>query len=400
MNSSPLIVTPRTAPPPHVVLRPIAAGLGALILAGSWVAWLGLPTGTPLLSLIHLGFVAGLLTLASAAATQLGAATTGQSHPRPGLLGGFALGVPAGGALLSAGFAFGAPVLLAIGGALAFTGVAFVFGHALRRIGRSGSLRPLHVGLLLGLVGFLAAAAMGFAMALGLTLGHPSLLGLLPWHLALALGAGFGALLAGVSWQLLPMFGRARQVQGPLGYLPAGAFAAAALLGAIAWGRIGIGAAWLLAIAAAIHLAITVWSLARGAGAKLPPFTGLAHLASAALLCLATLLFVRGLYGDALLAAFGGYTIAILGYLERILPFIVFEAHLNRRTGRTKVPKLQDILPAKGRHVLLAAYLAALVLALASSWGVRLFGVALALMALRLLLALRNLPPGTSGSAE
>ncbi len=400
MNRSPVIVTPRTAPPPPVVLRPIATGLGALILAGIWVACLGRPTGTLLLSLIHLSFVAGLLTLASAAAIQLGAATTGQTHPRPGLLGGFALGVPAGGALLSVGFALGAPVLLATGGVLAFTGVASVFGHALRRIGQSRSLRPLHVGLLLGFAGFLAAAAMGLAMALGLALGRPSLLVLLPWHLALAFAAGFGALLAGVSWQLLPMFGRARQVQGLLGYLPSGAFAAAALLGAFAWGRIGAGAAWLLAIAAAIHLAITVWSLARGSGAKPPPYTGLAHLASAALLCLTALLLARGLYGDALLAAFGGFAIAILGYLERILPFIVFEAHLSRRTGRTKVPKLQDILPAKGRHALLALYLAALVLAMATSWGIRLFGVALALMALRLFMALRNLPPRTSGSAE
>ncbi len=394
MQGDPVIVTPRAAPPPAVVLRPIALGLGALALAGLWLLLRGLPAGADLLSLVHLALVAGLLTLATAAAVQLAAATTGQSHPRPGLLGLLTLLVPAGGLCLSAGFALSWPPLLAAGGILALSGLVAIFARSLAHIARSRSSRPLHLGLLIGLLGFLGAAADGLLMAIGLAFGVPALLAVLPWHLALAFGVGFGALLCGVSWQLLPMFGRARQLPAAAAFAGSLLFAVAAPVSAWLWGSLGRAAAWPLAVAALYHLALTSWSLLRGPSGKLPPYTGIAHLAAALSLLAAAVLLGEGLAGAALGAAFGGIALALLGYLERIVPFIVFEGHLARRLPGRRVPKLKEILPPTGRACLLACYLLALTLSLAG-WppAPRLFGAALAAMALRLLLALRRQAP-------
>jgi len=393
MPRDPQIVTPRTAPPPHVVLRPIAAGLGALILAGCWLALLGAPRGGSLLGLIHLALVAGLLTLATAAAAQLSAATTGQSHPHPHRLGLLLLTLPAGGLLLCIGFLVSWPPALAAGGLLAFTALAWVFAHALGRIARGRRLRPLHLGLLLGLLGFLGAATGGILMAVGLAFDLPVLLAILPWHLALAFGLGFGALLAGVSWQLLPMFGRARQLSGPIAFLPPALFAGAAIMAALLSEKSATAAAWPLAAAALCHAMLGVWALARGTRGKPPPYTGLAHLAAALLLLASTLVLTQGLFADALLLAFGGLAVAVLGYLERILPFLVFERHLVRLSPGKRIPKLQEILPPRGRLWLLALYLTSLSLAaFGVAFALRLFGVALAALAIRLLLSLRRMP--------
>jgi branched-subunit amino acid transport protein AzlD len=391
MQGDPVIVTPRTAPPPLAVLRPVAAGLGALALAGLWLLVLGLPRGEELLSLVHLALVAGLLTLATAAAVQLSAATTGERHPRPRLLAIVTLLVPAGGLCLSAGFALAWPPLLALGGLLVLGGLLTILTHAAARIATSRSSRPLHLGLMLGLLGFLGTALMGLLMAAGLALGRPSLLAALPWHLGLAFGVGFGALLSGVSWQLLPMFGRARQLPARAARAGILLFTVAGLGAAWLWGLWGSAAAWLLALAALYHLTLTAWSLARGPSGKLPPYTGIAHLAAAVLLLAAAVLLARGLAADALGAAFGGVALAVLGYLERILPFIVFELHLGRRRPGRPVPKLQEILPPKGRVTLLTIYLLSIVFSLSGlALAPRLLGAALAGMALRLLLALRQ----------
>ncbi len=390
MQGDPVIVRPRAAPPPTVVLRPMAAGLGAVALAGLWLLLLGLPSGEELLSLVHLGLVAGLLTLATAAAVQLSAATTGERHPRPRLLAIVTLLVPAGGLCLSAGFALVWPPLLALGGLLVLGGLLAILTHAAARIAKSRSSRPLHLGLLLGLLGFLGAALMGLFMAAGLALGRASLLAALPWHLGLAFGVGFGALLSGVSWQLLPMFGRARQIPATAALAGILLFTVAGPATAWLWGLWGSVAAWLLALAALYHVALTSWSLMRGPSGKLPPYTGVAHLAAAVLLLAAAVLLARNLAAEALGAAFGGVALAVLGYLERILPFIVFESHLVRRQPGRPVPKLQEILPPTRRALLLAVYLLSLALSLSGlALAPRLFGAALAGMALRLLLALR-----------
>lgn len=401
MPSGPLIVTPRTAPPPLVVLRPMAAGLGALVLTGLWLAVFGMPQGQRLLGLIHLALVAGLLTLATAASVQLGAATTGRSHPQPGRLGLLLLLLPAGGTLLSIGFLSSWLPLVAVGGTLACVGLISIFSQLLVRVAHGRSFGPLHLGLLLGLLGFVGAALGGLLMATGLVFDQPQLLAVLPWHLALAFGLGFGVLLTGVSWQLLPMFSRVRQVSGPAAFLPPALFAVTALLAALLWGRVGIVAAWPLVAAALCHATLTAWALARGSRGKLPPFTGLAHLAAALSLLFAAFALSQGLAGQALLAAFGGYAIAVLGYLERILPFIVFEAHLARRDPQRGVPKLKEILPPGGRGPLLLMYLAALGLAL-TGWppGLRIFGIALAALAVRLLLALGRLPTPSALARE
>ncbi len=394
MRSDPAIVTPRAAPPPHVVLRPIAAGLGALVLAGCWLALLGPAPGAPLLGLIHLALVAGLLTLAAAAAAQLSAATTGQSHAHPHRLGISLLALPAGGLLLAIGFLAAWPPMLAAGGLLAFMGLAAVFAHTLGAVARGRHLRPLHLGLLLGLLGFIGAAIGGIAMAIGLAVGQPALLAILPWHLALGFGLGFAVLLAGVSWQLLPMFGHARRLSGPLAFLPWALFAGAAPLAALIWERSATAAAWPLAAAAACQAALTVWSLAPGAVGMRPTYTGLAHLAAAMAIFASTLALAQGLYPDALLLASGGFAVAVFGYLERILPFLVFECHLARRAPGQRVPKLREILPPRGRLWLMALYVVSLGLAASGrAFALHLFGAALAALAARLLWALRQLSP-------
>ena len=397
IEGGPVIVTPRTAPPPGVVLRPIALGLAALALTGLTLLLDGLPQGQDLLALIHLGLVAGLLTLATAAAVQLSAATTGRSHPRPALLGLMTLLVPAGGICLTAGFRLTLPPLLALGGLLAIGGLAAVFVRSLAAIVRSQALRPLHLGLLVGLAGFLCAGVLGLVMAIGLTAHLPNLLAVLPWHLALAFGAGFGALLSGVSWQLLGMFGRGRQLGHRAAVTGTLLFAFAAPAAAWLWGIWGSAAAWLLAGAALYHLALVTASLLRSPSHRLPPFTGVAHLLAAASLVAAAVLLSSGLPSGALGAAFGGIAVAVLGYLERILPFLVFERHLAGRVEGRPVPKLTEILPPRGRGVLLALYLLSLALALLG-WplALRSFGLALFAMSLRLLLALRWLRPAFS----
>lgn len=259
------------------------------------------------------------------------------------------------------------------------------------RIRQSRTLRPLHLGLILGLAGLLGAASLGLAMAVRMALGPGGAFSLLPWHVGLAFGAGFGSLVAGVSWQLLPMFGRGRPTPDRVAYVAASLWAAFALLGAGFFDQGCAAAAWPLLALAIAQAAWTAWSLAGGKRRSLlPPYAGICHFFGALSVAAAVWALARGLPAQALILACGGYALMVLGYLERILPFLVFELSLQRRAVPRAVPKLHEILPPRGRAALLALFLAGL--GSAGAWpepGLRLFGLGLAALAGRLLACLR-----------
>lgn len=369
-------VEPRSTPKAAVVLVPIALGLASLLTAGLLAAagpLLWPPSPSHQLALLHLSAVGGLLPVALGAMTQLASATTGARYLRrqPYLQMGGASLVWAGGVVLAAGFWTGAGPALIAGGVAALAGLGVsVPAPALRAI-RAKPLTPLHLSMAVAAASFVATAAVGTRVALGLAGVMAGAGGLVPVHAAFALLVGFGVLLVGVSWQLAGMFAQ-------VAYPPAWqAFGLVAGVGAV-----GLGAAlwpasrtWLPWPAAGL-LTLFALSLSRRILARrktpLRP-ARLGTLVWAWQLAASGLLFAlrgsRAGEGALVLVLFGGFLLAVFTYLDRIVPLVVWIGMERRTRGGATLPKLGDILPESGLWPDLAVYEAGVLATVACGVG-------------------------------
>ena len=392
-GAQPAIVSPRLSPPAWATLLPIGAGLALLGIGGLALAVFGVAPWN-LLSLLHLGFVGGLLPIALGASLQLSAATTGRRLPAPHLASGAATAVAMGGALLALGFALSRWALVAAAGLWVVLALLYLGPRLLYQALRARPFTPLHLGLAIGSLSFLAAGVLGTLLALARAGFGMPLAAILPWHLAAALGCGFAALLRGVSWQLSGMFAQIPYAARRTGYWQTALLAAAALLGAALY---AFGAESLSALPPAAMLLLWALGTARAAGQKRPAAgpspSRLAALLVPWQLALAACALALGLTGPALLLVAFSVAIAEYGFLERILPFLVWQARMQPGVrGGGSVPKLPEILPPRlGLPLLYALVLLVGSAALGIPGALRAAGLVLASLSLRLLLALRRL---------
>ncbi|MDA8346253.1 MAG: hypothetical protein M0Z66_12325 [Thermaerobacter sp.] len=394
--AQPAIVSPRLGPPAGAPLLPIGLGLAMLCADGLLLAWRGIGQAD-FLAILHLALVGGLLPIALGAALQLSAATTGRALARPFVASGAATAISLGGGLLAIGFATRLWPVVAVGGSIVALSLAWLAPMLIGQVLRARPFAPLHLGVAFGAASFLCAAVLGTLLALqrqGLSL--PSTL-LLPWHLAAALGSGFAALLSGVSWQFGGMFAQLAYPSRRAGFWRTSLIAFGALLCAALAER-GVG----LPIAISpLVAALLIWAVSTTQGAAPPAHAPrltaprLGAILPPWQLALAALALAAGELGPALILASFAFALAEYGFLERILPFLVWRARMQPGArGGGAVPKLAEILPPRFGALLLGLFeLSAVAAALGLMDALRLAGLLAAALSLRLLGALRHLRP-------
>lgn len=377
-----------------MVLLPVGLGLVALAVAGALLVLspaLGPWSLGRQLAVFHLTVIAGLLPVVLGAMTQLASATTGHPYtPRQARLQ--AVGpclVFAGGLALAGGFWMSLGPGMAVGGGLTVVGLALGLPAPVSRAWGVRPPTPLHIGIAAAGIAFTAAALVGTWMALGLTGVLPLTPGLPLVHVALAVVLGFCLLLQGVSWQLASMFAQAPYPPRPQAHAFLAGMVAVGL-GAIAWpggkGALLWGFGLLLGLFA---VSLTRRILAGRAFDFRPTRVGSLlwawHLAAGAL-ALAASPAARTVVPAIVLGVFGGVLLAVFTYLDRIVPFVVWNG-VRRRTARGfPLPRLADILPGRGFWVALAAFESGvLATAVLGRFFTPLLGAGMVLFALRLL---------------
>ncbi len=322
-----------------------------------------------------------------------------------------------------AGLVFGMlvldPALMAAGGSLVVAGVAVFVFNMVRTLAQATIWGPsgAYVATAIGYLGL--TVAMGWLVAWNFV--HPFMQGgvFIPVHLALGLLGWFTFTLIGVSYKLLPMFAltpaRAPRAWWVYGLLNASI--GVAILGSLMGIPDVLGIAGGFGAAAFACYAADVTTLLRARRRRVldaPVLTALTGLGFLPLTALFAVLADRGVSGWAIvlyLFFFGWMGLSILGYLQKIVPFLLWLHRYAPKIGREPVPRMRDILPetwtwqvyllygtgvAAGAVALVAASKTALALALALAGA----GV-LRLMAAVLQALLREpgiLPPSTSRS--
>ncbi len=245
------------------------------------------------------------------------------------------------------------PALMAVGGSLVIAGVAvFVVNMA----------RTLRQARIWGASGAYIATAIGY-LALTVTMGwllawnfvHPFMRGgtFIPVHLALGLLGWFTFTLMGVSYKLLPMFALT-STRAPRAWWAYGLLNAS--VGVAVLGRLlGVpdtlpAAGGLAAVALACYIGDVVTLLrARRRrvldAAVVMALTGLGFLPLIALFTVLAAFGAGGWVMALYLFFFGWLGFSILGYLQKIVPFLLWLHRYAPKIGREPVPRMRDILP-------------------------------------------------------
>lgn len=162
----------------------------------------------PTLGALH-AFAAFVVLAVVAALNQLLPVLITAPVARPGAVISAGIGFAAGFALLVAAF-YGYPTFAAAGIVLAVTASLWVLWNLLRLLAGVKERRT-RIMIALALLGFLAAAVVGAAMARALSGGgDSSVLALAPMHAALALAAFATTLVIAISYRFVPMFAVAK----------------------------------------------------------------------------------------------------------------------------------------------------------------------------------------------
>lgn len=244
-------------------------------------------------------------------------------------------------------------VWMAVGGSLVVTGVAMFIVNMVR------TLRQAQIW---GASGIYITTAIGY-LALTVTMGwllawnflHPFMNGaaFLPVHLALGLIGWFTFTLVGVSYKLLPMFALT-PTRTPRAWWAYGLLNAA-IGGAVVGTLIGVphalGLAGLLGAVALACYVFDVVVLVRQRRRRVLDAAVLMALSGVAFLPLTALFSVWAALGQGgwavvfYLFFFGWLGLSILGYLQKIVPFLVWLHRYAPKIGREPVPRMRDILP-------------------------------------------------------
>lgn len=420
---------PLAIPSAFFLLAPLAiAGAGVLLIVqGSLPLGSGGRAGSA--ALAHLGTLGLLGSVMIGAMYQMAPVVAGARVPAVhlayGVHGAWAFGVSA----LVAGFLTGRPGLfdaasLALG--LALLGFVVPVGVGLARTAtRSWTVRGMRLAVasfaLVGLLGLLfASLRAGHSQATALP-GFD----LFRWriaHLGLGLTAWVGALLAAVSWQVLPMFYLAPHVpRAGQASVWAGAFVGVLGTALALFTATGLLRPWALLAPAAIaawvlHPALSLPRLrARQRTRRDETVTAwMAALACAPLVGLlagASVLLDDPRWGVAWvwLAVWGWAGLAVHAMLCRIAPFLVWFHRLSPLVGKVAVPPVRRLMPQERIQRAVQAHGASLVLGLLAigtggSSLARMTGVSLllaaALLGRNLLAVLRFRPPAVGSGTD
>ena len=374
------------APPISVPLRFFAVAPLFLVLAALMLAMGGgdpfTDTHSPaMLAAVHcitLGFMAMVML---GATQQMLPVVLGSPVPASGLVAWLTfLPLMAGTLLLSAGFVSSKAELLNLSWPL--LGLAFLafISTSLVSLARAAAQNASKIALLLSILSLAGAVTLGMLLARGYATGL-----ILPYvklaaaHISLALGGWVMLLIAGVSYQVVPMF---QLTPNYPKWLTAGltpAIFAVLLLNLMTllleaaprWtGVMTESLFWLLAAGfAVVTLRLQSQRRRRVADATLSFFRlGMLSLLCAALFSLASLLAPTSDYFRTLsvLAFLLGFAMSLIhGMLYKIVPFLVW-FHLFRGGVNSGVPNMKEIIPEEWmwRHLwlhrgtLLAALLA------------------------------------------
>jgi hypothetical protein len=268
----------------------------------------------------------------------------------------------AGVALLVNGFWFNQIALLASGGTLVVVAVTIFAVHLLVTI-LLAPRRPLTAAYLIAsLIYLLVMVNLGLTAALNL---HWGFLGaatqrLLFTHLVVGLGGWLALTVIGVSYKLVPMFALVHRSSERFGWgllilLNLGLLGLALSLGLAAPTWMVESAGCMLALGL-LGFVYDFWRMLRARQKQtidvMQRFAVAApgYLALGVLLCSAIVAFhLDGAFGPLWLAAaylvlLGWIGQSILGNLQKIVPFLVWNQRYASRIGREKVPLLRDLI--------------------------------------------------------
>lgn len=371
----------------------LVGGQLAFGLAAAWLARATTTTGLPhhlhpeFVAAVHLWLPGFLLSVCFGASYQLMPVVLGEPlRLRDRWLWAHAALHPAGVAALTWGLAVGRYGVAALGGAAVAAG-AGVLAAATWRTFRASRRRDAAAWSFLFAAGWLlATTAAGVLLALNRRHGFLplSMIDLLKAHAHLGLAGYFATLLQGVTFQLAPMFtmGEARRPRLALAGLLATQGGLPVLAAGLAWGARGptLAGAGVLAAGLSATGAALVSTLATRRRRRLDVGVR-AFVIGLAVLGLATLgglTLAAGLvgperatggataYGLAVIA--GGLSLAVLGMLAKILPFLVWMRAYGPRVGKAPVPLATGLASRRLEEWWLRAHLAGLVALAAGAW--------------------------------
>ena len=280
-------------------------------------------------------------------------------------------------------------------------GITLFVINFLNRVGRRSTWN-LTAWFFISAVFYLSLTIIvGGLLAIHYTTGLLGFSNELPIHLTMALGGWFGLLMVGASFRLWNMFGRAHHEPRYWIYTAALAHLAIVMMVVgdfVNWSPLGM-AGWALQIGAFILYGVDVarGGLFDGRTMKDPALKSLAVAMSFLLVfevlgSLAWFLGLPELWLYALLAyGLGWVGMTFMGFVQKIVPFIVWLHRYAYVHGKGKMPRLGDILLPEwiyGPVAMATSGLISLLAGLALNWGwLLVFGIILEIGGWLLLLA-------------
>ncbi|CAB1128181.1 conserved membrane protein of unknown function [Candidatus Hydrogenisulfobacillus filiaventi] len=281
--------------------------------------------------------------------------------------------------LLITGLGVFAPVAMIVGGSSILIGAVLFLVNMARTMARARAWSLSGVFLVASLTYLAATVSFGWLLAwnffhpwLGTGAHTPMLL----THLSLGLAGWFSLTLMGVSYKLLPMFilspGRAPAGRWVFGLLNAALLAVVA--GTWVAPRTSLGVAGLLGLMGSIAYLVDVGVMvAERRRRQLDPAvrTALAGPVALALwwLLLAWALLVPspGRWAAVFFLLFNGWLgLSLTGYLQKIVPFLVWLHRYGRGIGQGRLPRIKDLLPERWSWQVAGLYGPGLVAAVAA----------------------------------
>lgn len=396
----------RGGAPLAVPLPFLLAGMCGAALFGVLLPWVApeailAPDLPHVLALVHVATLGWLTMVIMGASVQLAPVILVTPLRAARLVRGLFPIYLAGVAALVSGFWWMRPWLLALGGSLV-VGAVFLYAAALGPTIAHASRRPLTARYLVAAVVYLClVVSLGLTTALNLQFGFlgAGMRRVLLAHITLGVAGWLSTMLIGVSYQLVRMFALVHGHDDRLGRVVfillntgvvtlAIAFSFAWLPLALLGGAALVGAAWLFAFDY-----IRMLQARRRKPLDVTQRHGIAAVAYLGLvLPLAVLVALLSWGGIAaptgVLAALGLAALvgwlgqSTIGYLYKIVPFLIWNTRFGPLVGKQRVPLMRDLVHehwATASWWLINAGLPAAALSLALGWGwpLRLASVAL-----------------------
>jgi hypothetical protein len=350
---------PLTVPLPFLLAGVGAAGLFGLALP--WLAPLALesPLAPRVLALVHLATLGWLTMTVLGASLQLTpvilVTPLGAARWLRWQFPVYLVGV----VLLLAGFWSGWLWPLALGGSLIVLAVAHHIVVLAATLARA-TTRPLTARFLVAALGYLGVVvALGLTAALNLHLGFlgAGITQLLPAHILLGVVGWLTNMLIGVSYTLVRMFALAHGHSDRLGarifWLLQGGVLVTAAGFALSWGA--VVALGLVGLVAAV--ALFAWDyrgmlrMRRRKVLEVTQWHGIAAVAYLVVLVPAGALMTlfgggqpRLLVALGLVALVGWLGQSTIGYLYKIVPFLIWHERYGPLVGRQKVPLMRELV--------------------------------------------------------